>query len=208
MFRLNDKYVYEPGPNACRLHAFYGYDPEFYWTVDLCSANTRIRVGGEIFDSSCGLLIKTPIELKTWQDPEYRRFDLIDFAEVPMFSFAYDSVDWEDVKELTLEFGETREDTIRVEAKGTAFAEAAEDVFPSCEIAFQIDCSVRFTGVTVNVPLNAIDHDSHAKKLITEILPSFEYRGISVRKTNDKADCLLAAEYVFTPTSDDFFSDK
>ena len=200
MFRLAGKYVFESDVKTCRLSAHSGYEDGFVWDLDLQSQVQLTLYPSGSVRSSFGLQVYPPLGVLDWRELPGQSVTMCDAALERGFMFHYDmSKQWGDTLTLHLQFGQTRGPNIEVFAEGRGCIEAAQDIFPDGQVAFQIHAWTAFGGVGVNVPLNAADSLSYATARIRSLLPNYAFAAPVLRETRDEGGIVRAVEVLHRP---------
>ena len=157
MFRLAGKYVFESDVKTCRLSAHSGYEDGFVWDLDLQSQVQLTLYPSGSVRSSFGLQVYPPLGVLDWRELPGQSVTMCDAALERGFMFHYDmSKQWGDTLTLHLQFGQTRGPNIEVFAEGRGCIEAAQDIFPDGQAAFQIHAWAAFGGVGINVLIPSV----------------------------------------------------
>jgi len=201
MFTLADKNPFSADAEGCWLSAGYGYAEEsFSWTLSLQSGTKQLRLGGQTGDASFGIYLHPPLGAKDWRDLRESPVELSPELLSCSFYFHFGcGGEWEDLLSLNLRFGGARNGQVEVWADGFGSVEAAPDLFLADQVEFQIHTWATFRGVAINVPLNASDAIAYSETRIRALLPRYVYSTPVLRKTDDDAGIVCAAEVLFTP---------
>lgn len=201
MFTLATQHTFEPDPHQCWVSANVGYDSNVVsWHLHLECLTSLTQFSAEPVLASFGIDSDLPMTLSTWQDLTGLSLDISGEPLPCGFMFHCDmSRQWENLFRLRLRFDQTCGAQIEVFAEGRACVEAEPDIFPEGEVGFQIDTLVTFTGVSINVPLNAADPLSYSTTRIKALLPHFAFSPPILRQTKDESGQILAIEALFRP---------
>lgn len=200
MFTLASQHLFEPDGKMCLLAALDGYSDRFCWDLHLHSQSALTHFPAESVRSSFGIHIHPPLGVTNWRELSGQSFAIPSEAMRWGFMFHCDlSTHWEDLIALHLRFGQTRTAQIEVFAEGQGMVEAAPDIFPCGKVQFQIHTWAVFSGVAVNVPLNASDPVSYAAARIRALLPQYAFSPPRLRRTSDEGGTVRAAEVLFGP---------
>lgn len=204
MFTLADKFTFEPDPKMCFLAASVGFSgsASLSWNLRLHAmpAYTSLipveeRSPGHdkvAFGIDCRNLA---FDVADWTQLAQRNFNVPEGS----LSCAFSVFEWEDLRSLRLRFGSTRSREIEVCAEGVGDAESVPDLFPDREVSFSIQAWARFLGVSVNVPVNAVDFGVYAQRQIRSLLPGFTYGEPTIRRAADEAGNLRDVEVFYPP---------
>lgn len=200
MFTLDNQHSFEPDAGMCWLSALSGYRDNFSWELHLQSLSAMKRFPSVSVHAAFGIHATPPLGVSDWRNLTGQSIEMSQEVLRCGFMFRYDmSQQWEDLISLRLRFGQIQGSKIEVFADGQGSIEAAPDVFPEAEVAFQIRTWVTFRGVAVNVPLNATDPLAYSTARIKALLPQYEFVPPIVRQTKDKDDSVRAVEVLFSP---------
>ena len=192
MFTLADKFAFDPDPKMCFLSAGMGYSgsASLSWDLKLHSMAVytplippedrapgydKVAFGIECHDLA--------FEIADWTLLAHKKVDV----PVTSLSCAFSVFDWEDLISLSLKFGQTRSDEIEVFADGIGGAESMPELFPNGEVSFSVHTWARFTGVSINVPVNENDFGAYAQMQLRKLLPGFRYGEPMIRCAVDEA---------------------
>lgn len=191
MFTLDNRFTFRPNTDGCWLAATIGYHGQegVSWHLHLHSEPAHIslippeeRCSGwdqVSFGIDCDRLA---LNVTDWKELPGRELDLPENS----LGCAFSIFQWEDLVSLRLRFGEAPARQIEVSAEGTGLAESLPEWFPDGAVSFQIQAWATFTGVTINVPLDAGDAVAYAQCRIRELLPAYVYGQPGMRRTDDE----------------------
>jgi hypothetical protein len=201
MFTLASQHVFESDAGMCWLSALCGYNEDFSWDLHLQSLSALTHFPTESARASFGIHVHPPLGVSNWRELSGQGVEIPQEVLPCGFMFHCDmSSQWEDLVSLRLRFGETRRTHIEVLADGKGCVEAAPDIFPRGEVAFQIRTWAAFRGVAINVPLNASDPVGYSTAKIKTLLPQYAFSSRPIlRRTSDDEGTVRAVEVLFSP---------
>jgi hypothetical protein len=178
------------------LNASIGYDSDnerLLWGLDLHSVSISTPHGEPLsFGISCGGFT---IQVSDWTELSGMEYEVP--SERLEWGFQIDQ--WEELVALHLKFGSVSESNIEITATGFGLTESMPDLFPAGRVGFQIQTSVRFTGIGVLVPLNATDPIAYSLAKVRTGLPKYQFADPQIRETKDTNGKLLVVEALFPP---------
>jgi hypothetical protein len=131
MFLLANKYSFEQDTEACSLSAHCGYSEDFSWTLQLASQSVLTRLQHKSARASFSISVRPPLGKVHWQDLPGSSFEIPAGAGRNLFQFQFNMyAEWEELTDLHLRFGQTRDTQIEVFAEGHGCVEAWPDFFP------------------------------------------------------------------------------
>lgn len=199
MFLLANKFLLPPNPGMCFLSGLVGFSETqgVAWHLKLHSASIpvderRPEPDRVAFGIDCKNL---PFAVVDWR--EFRGASV----EVPKQSLAcaFQVFDWEDLRSLRLSFGESDGSKIEVSAEGVGLVESASEFFGSSEAIFSIQTWAQFLGVSIHVPVNAVDFREYADQKLRTLLPKYAHREPMVHGGVDDSGALRGLEVFYPP---------